>query len=210
MLTVALTGGIACGKSVVADILRSHGCVVASADRDAHAVMAPGGTAFGPVVARFGPGILAGDGTIDRKRLGAIVFADPAARRDLDRIVHPLVIAHTRETAARLEREGAARIFVSEAALTFEAGFEGFFDKIVVVDCGGEEQVRRLMARDGLGEEEARRRVGAQMPAAEKRARADYVIDASGDLALTVEETERVYAQLMRDADLKDARARSK
>ena len=163
--------------------------------------MAPGRAAWQAVAARFGPSVLRPDGTIDRARLGARVFARPADRCYLDRLVHPLVLAEQEKAARRLEREGGRRILVVEAALVFEAGAAGRFDRIVVVHCPKAEQVRRLMSRDGLTRAEALRRIGAQMPAREKKARADYVIDASGDLAATVDETERVYAQLVRDLE---------
>ncbi len=204
MLTVALTGGIACGKSVVAAILREKGCYVHSADRTAHELMAPGGAAYPPVVARFGDGILAADGTIDRKKLGTIVFADPAARGALDAIVHPMVLDRVRELVAEQRTIGRHRIFVSEAALVFESGFAPFFDRIVVVSCRDEVRLGRLTARDGIGSDEALRKIGSQMPQAEKTGRADYEIDASGTLAETVDRTERVYAMLVRDEELKN------
>lgn len=203
VLRVALTGGIACGKSVVAKILAEKDCVVYSADEAAHDLMRPGRAAWKQVVARFGSSILRPDRTIDRSALGAIVFADPAARRVLDRLIHPLVAADQEKAVRRLERGGRARIFVVEAALTIEAGYAGHFDRIVVVHCGRSEQVRRLRRRDGIGRAAALRKIGSQMPVREKLRHADYVIDSSGPLAETVEETERVYAQLVRDAELK-------
>jgi dephospho-CoA kinase len=201
VLRVALTGGIACGKSVVSRLLAEKGCAVFSADREAHALMAPGRPAWRAVAARFGPSVLRPDRTIDRARLGAIVFSRPADRRFLDQLVHPLVMAEQEKAARRLGREGGGGILVVEAALVFEAGYAGGFDRVVVVHCSKAEQIRRLMSRDGLSRAEALRRIGAQMPAREKKARADYVIDASGDLAATVEQTERVYAQLVSDLE---------
>ncbi len=206
MLTVALTGGIACGKSVVARVLREKGCYVHSADRTAHELMAPRGAAYRPVVERFGKGILTDDGTIDRKKLGAVVFADATARAALDAIVHPLVLETTRRLVADVEASGRSALFVTEAALTVEAGFASFYDRVVVVTCDEETRVRRLMARDGIGRDEALRKIGAQMPQAEKLGRADYVIDTSGTLAETVEQIERVHAMLVRDGELKGRR----
>lgn len=203
VLRVALTGGIACGKSVVSRLLAEKGCAVFSADREAHALMSPGRAAWRAVAARFGPSVLRPDRTIDRARLGALVFSRPADRRFLDHLVHPLVLAEQDKAARRLEREGGRRILVVEAALVFEAGAAGRFDRVVVVHCPKAEQVRRLMSRDGLSRAQALRRIGAQLPAREKRKRADYVIDASGDLAATVDQTERVYAQLVRDLEEK-------
>jgi len=161
--------------------------------------MAPGRPAYKRIVARFGRGILRADGTIDRARLGPIVFSDPAARRFLDGLIHPLVLAEQEKAVRRLEREGRTQIFVSEAALTVEAGYAGLFDRVVVVHCAEAEQVRRLALRDSLDEETARRKISAQMPQKEKLKHADYALDTSGTLAETVEATERLYAQLIRD-----------
>jgi dephospho-CoA kinase len=203
VLTVALTGGIATGKSVVAAVLADLGCYVHSADDVARALMAPGGAAYRKVVARFGASILAPDGTIDRARLGALVFADAKARAALDAIVHPLVLAKKREVIAGLAREGRTAVYVSEAALTIEAGFQDFFDEVVVTTCPSEVQLRRLMERDGIGEEEALRKIRSQMPTAEKARYGDHVIDTSGSLAETVERTEEVWRALMQASALK-------
>lgn len=202
MLTVALTGGIACGKSVVAGILREKGCFVHSADLAAREIMVPGTDVWRAVVAHFGRDILGPDGAIDRRRLGAIVFDDAAERAFLDALVHPRVLDTVRELVAEQKRLGRHRIFVAEAALVFEAGFAPFFDRVVVVSCREDVRLARLMARDGIGRDEALRRIGAQMPQEEKAGRADYVIDASGTLAETVEQTERVYAMLVMDEAL--------
>lgn len=210
MLRVALTGGIACGKSVVSLILREKGCAVHSADETAHAFISPGRAAWKKIVARFGRGILREDGTIDRGRLGRIVFADAAARRFLNSVVHPLVWAEQERLAARLERAGDVPVFVSEAALTIEAGYSRRFDKVIVVHCRPAVQVRRLMERDKIGRAEARRKIAAQMPLQEKLRHADYAIDASGTLRETVEQAERVYAALFQDAELKRLSAKKR
>jgi dephospho-CoA kinase len=199
VLRVALTGGIACGKSVVARLLEEKGCFVHSADKAAHELMSPGRPAWKKIVGRFGRDILRVDGTIDRARLGPLVFSDPAARRFLDGLIHPLVMAEQEKAVRRLEREGRVRIFVSEAALTVEAGYAGLFDRVVVVHCAEAEQVRRLSLRDGIDGEAAGRKIAAQMPQEEKLRRADYVIDTTGTLAETVEQTERLYARLVQD-----------
>ena len=203
VLRVALTGGIACGKSVVARLLADKGAVVYSADEAAHELMRPGRPAWRRVVSRFGRSILRPDRTIERAALGAIVFADAAARRDLDRIVHPLVLADQEKAVRRIERQGRSRLFVVEAALTIEAGYAARFDCVVVVHCGRSEQVLRLRRRDGISAAAALRRIRSQMPLREKLRHADYAVDTSGTLAGTVEQTERLYAQLMRDAELK-------
>lgn len=210
MLRVALTGGIACGKSVAAHIFRDKGCAVYGADEVAHALLSPGRSAWKKVAARFGRGILKPNRTVDRARLGRIVFADAAARRFLNALVHPLVRAERKRLAARLERAGRVPIFVWEAALTIEAGYARDFDRIVVVHCRPGVQLRRLMARDGIGRAEARRKIAAQMPVDEKRKLADYVIDASESLEETVEQAERVCAALFQDAELKRLAAKRK
>jgi dephospho-CoA kinase len=165
--------------------------------------MRPRRPAWKEVVARFGPGILRADWTIDRAALGRIVFADPAARRFLDRLIHPLVLADQDRAARRIEREGRGGIFVVEAALVVEAGYGRRFDRIVVVHCRKADQLRRLRERDGIGPAEALRKIGAQMPLRDKLRHADYAVDTSGPLAVTVEQAERLHARLVRDAELK-------
>jgi len=197
-----LTGGIACGKSVVASLLVEKGCVVHSADEAAHALMLPGRPAWKKIVARFGRDILRADRTIDRIHLGSIVFSDPAARRFLDRLLHPLVLAEQEKAVRRLEREGRVRIFISEAALTIEAGYARHFDRVVVVHCSQAEQVRRLRRRDGISRAAALRKIGSQMPRIEKLRHADYAVDTSGTMEATVEQTERLYARLVQDAQM--------
>jgi len=200
MLLVGLTGGIASGKSVIASVFERRGAFLHRADEEAHRLMAPGRPAWKAVAARFGEGILAPDGTIDRRALGRIVFADRASRRELESIIHPLVIAAMREEVERQAAEGRFEIFVSEAALIFEAGLSGFFDRIVVAYCRPEIQTGRLMERDGITREDALRRISAQQAAGEKRTLADYVIDTSDALEDTLARAEAVWAYLLQDA----------
>jgi len=200
MIRVALTGGIASGKSIVADVFRRRGFHLHSADQSGRDVMLPGGAAHAPIVERFGPGILAADRSIDRAALAKILFADPQARRFVEKIVHPLVIAGLRAEAARLADEGRTEVFVSESALTFEAGLAGEFDRIVVVHCAPEIQIGRLMVRDGITREEARARLMAQMDVEEKISRADYSINTSGALEETIARAEAVAALLQDEA----------
>lgn len=206
MLIVALTGGIATGKSVVARLLKDRGCVIHDADATAHAVMAAGGEVWRGVVAHFGPGILAPDQSIDRKRLGAIIFADEAERRFLDALVHPRVMDEVRRAAAEAARDGRTRIFVSEAALTIESGFAPFFDRVVVVWCRPEVQLQRLMDRDRISAEEARRKVASQMDLEEKKKFGNYLIDTSGTMADTERQVGAVYESLLRDEERKTAK----
>lgn len=200
MLRVGLTGGIACGKSVVASVFEARGARLHRADEEARRLLDPGLPAWTAVRARFGSGIARPDGTIDRAALGRIVFADEAARRDLEKITHPLVIAGLKAAAAQAEADGAG-VFVSEAALIYETGLEGWFDRMVVVACDRRTQIERLTARDGLSLADAERRLAAQMDPAEKARRADYVIDTSGALEETLARAAAVYALLLDDSN---------
>jgi dephospho-CoA kinase len=203
VLLVALTGGIACGKSVIGRLLLEKGCFVHSADTAAHELMSPGTQVWRAVADHFGPGVHREDGTIDRAKLGSIIFSDDKERAFLNGLVHPLVLERIMEIVARLEKEGRHTIFVSEAALVVEAGFTRFYDKIIVARCGRDVQLRRLMERDGIGRGEALNKVRSQLGQEEKLKHADYTIDTSGTLAETIEQTERVYAQLVQDSELK-------
>jgi len=203
VLLVALTGGIACGKSVIGRLLLEKGCFVHSADTAAREVMSPGTDVWRTVADHFDPGILREDGTIDRAKLGAIIFSDDKERAFLNGLVHPRIFERIKEMVARLEKEGRHTIFVSEAALVVEAGFARFYDKIVVAHCGRDIQVRRLMGRDGIDRAEALKKIGSQLGQEEKLKHADYTIETSGTLAETIEQTERVYAQLVQDSELK-------
>jgi len=206
VLLVALTGGIACGKSVIGRLLLEKGCFVHSADTAAREVMSPGTDVWRTVADHFGPGILREDGTIDRAKLGAIIFSDDKERAFLNGLVHPRIFERIKEMVARLEKEGRHTIFVSEAALVVEAGFARFYDKIVVAHCDRDIQVRRLMERDGIGRAEALKKIGSQLGQEEKLKHADYTIETSGTLAETIEQTERVYAMLVRDEELRARR----
>ncbi len=208
ILTVALTGGIATGKSVVAKVLADHGCFVQSADRLAHDVMKPGRPAWRQIVSHFGNGILNPDQTINRARLGSIVFSSVGERRFLNRLIHPLVLARRMSTIRRLEKNGRYKIFVSEAALTIESGFAPFFDKIIVVHCPEKLQLERLMKRDGMARREAWKRVRSQLPTAGKIRQADYLIETSGSLEETALQADQVHKNLL--ADFREKRSREK
>lgn len=181
MFRVGLTGGIASGKSVVLRRLTARGLATLDLDELAHGVMAPGGSAYDDVVAAFGRGILAPDGTIDRKTLGAMVFGDVSARQRLDAIVHPRVRSEESRRVAELEAEGR-ELVVSDAALLVEAGVHLRFDRLVVVHCPPDEQRRRLVARDGISEDDAQARLDAQMPIGEKQRYAHLDLDSSGSM----------------------------
>lgn len=198
MLRVALTGGIGTGKSSVLARWRERGVPVVEADRLAHDVIAPGTPGAAAVRDRFGPGVIAPDGAVDRGRLGALVFADAGARRDLEAIVHPAVRAGIDRWMDQAARTGAP-VAVAEIPLLFEAGREGEFDRVVVTVCDPDEQVRRVVAR-GSSPEDARRRISAQLSLDVKASRADYVIRTSGTLSETAARADEVYARLVADA----------
>lgn len=204
MLIVALTGGIASGKSVAAQVLEELGCAIHHADKIAHELMEPEKPAWKKIVAHFGQEILNKDNTINRTQLGTIVFSDEKKRRFLNRIIHPLVFEKKRETVDILEKEGRYKIFISEAALTIEAGFADFFDKIILVYCKEDIQIKRLMERDQISHPEAMKKIKSQMNPREKMNYADYTIDTSGSLGSTVEQTERVYRNLLFDYEMKN------
>jgi len=207
ILTVALTGGIATGKSVVARILKTRGCYVHSADRAARGLMKPGLPAWEKIVSHFGPEVLNPDQTINRSNLGALIFSKKRERQFLNNLIHPLVLKKKMEAIRRLEKKGRHKIFVSEAALTVESGFARFFDKVIVVDCGKKTQIRRLMERDKISRAEALKKIRTQMPLEEKLKYADYVIDTSGTLDETARQTESVYRSLLSDYKRKSKKA---
>lgn len=199
MLVVALTGGIATGKSIVAKTLQNLGCYVHHADQIAHQIMEPEKPAWKKIVSHFGEEILNPDKTVNRKKLGTFVFNNEKERNFLNQLIHPLVLEEKKKIIDKLRKEGRYKIFVSEAALTIESGYAEFFDKIIVVYCSEEIQIKRLMERDNISREVASKKIGSQMPSEEKLRYADYVIDSSDTIQSTVEQTEKVFSNLMFD-----------
>jgi dephospho-CoA kinase len=192
VVTIGLTGGIASGKSAVAEELRRRGAVIIDSDVLAREVVAPGTPGLAAVVERFGAGVLHPDGTLDRAALGRIVFADPVARADLEAIVHPAVRARAAELAAAAPPDA---LVVQVIPLLVETGQAGAFDAVVVVDADPETQVARLLARDGLDRDAALARLAAQASRAERLAAADHVVANDGsraDLIRAVDELWRV------------------
>jgi dephospho-CoA kinase len=179
---VGLTGGIASGKSTLAAALRELGAAVIDADALARDAVRRGSPALARIANEFGPGVLGPDGELDRKAMGARVFADPAARERLEAIVHPAVRAGVAAETARLAADGHA-LALYDVPLLFERGLDREVDGVVVVYAPPEVQLARLQARDGMTVAEARARLEAQMPIDEKARRADVVVDNSGDLA---------------------------
>jgi dephospho-CoA kinase len=198
MLKVGLTGGIGCGKSFVGEALASYGCLVVHADDLGHEVLGSGGAAYKPVVAEFGREILDGGGEIDRRALGALVFGYPERLERLNALVHPAVIRREEELVAEFAARHPDGIAVVEAAILVETGSYKRFDKLILVTCSEEQQVERAMRREGASVGDVRARIGRQLPLAEKRKFADFVIDTSGEKADTLRQTRAVYDRLRR------------
>ena len=201
MKIIGLTGGIACGKSTVSTELRAHGAAIIDADALAHELSQPRQPIYNAYVECFGREIVAADGTLDRAAVARRVFADPAVRAEVEAIAHPIIrsAAEERLRAARDENKRAA---VLDVPLLFEAGWDALADETWVVALPREEQLARLLARDkAMDAGEARARIAAQMPLAEKCARADVVIDNSG----TVEEIREYIGKLWKERILERA-----
>ncbi len=196
MLKVALTGGIATGKSYVLDQFRKRGVPCLDADALVRGIEAAGTEATAAIAARFGDEILAPDGAVDRRRLASIVFADSAARRDLEAIVHPAVYRAIAAGLRGFERLGEYRLAVVDVPLLYETGHAGDFDRVIVTACDQARQIARLAKRAGVGEADARRRLDTQMPTEDKAARADFVIWTDGTFHDTDRQVEDVYQKL--------------
>jgi len=178
-MKIGLTGSIACGKSTVSSYLRKLGYFVSDADAISHALTAPGGAALAALREAFGSSIFSGD-TLDRRALGSLVFSDPAKRSMLNAILHPMIIARIQ---AELEQNDApGKLVFGDIPLLYECGMASMFDAVWVVSTPRSIQIERLHERDGLSEEEAARRIDAQMPLAEKRRMADAVINTDGPI----------------------------
>jgi dephospho-CoA kinase len=189
MIVIGLTGGIGTGKSEVARILESLGAVVINADLVGHQAYTPHTEAWDEVVKAFGEGILQPSGEIDRKALGVLVFADPAQLARLNQIMHPRMARMVSERIEKLRKEGALAVVV-EAAVLFEAGWDPLVDEVWTTEAPMEAVVHRLMARNGLGQDEVVKRIESQMSSDERTARSQVVVDNSTDLA-SLEETVR-------------------
>jgi dephospho-CoA kinase len=202
---IGLTGGIACGKSTVLALLAERGAHVIDADHVTHEVQRPGHVVYDQIVAAFGAGVLTEPGgAIDRKKLGAIVFADPAALRRLEQIVHPAVHAHLvawlDETAARVSEGERSPVAVIDAVKLLEAGWKSVCDAVWVVVCPLEQQVARLILTRGLSEDEARTRIAAQPPQNQRAALADLVIDNGGTLEATCVQVDAAWRNIVAPA----------
>jgi dephospho-CoA kinase len=198
MLRVGLTGSIAVGKSYVASVFTDLGCHVLDADQTAREVVLPGSPGLGAIVNAFGDEVVNPDGTLNRQRLGALVFADDDKRQQLNHILHPFIIARQDKILREWEKEDPEGIGIVDAALMIESGGYKRFDKLIVVHCRPEVQLERLMLRNGLSRDEAQRRIDSQMPQEEKQRFADYLIDTSDGYELARARTLEVYNELRR------------
>ncbi|MFF0753724.1 dephospho-CoA kinase [Streptomyces sp. NPDC004267] len=197
MLTVGLTGGIGAGKSEVSRLLVSYGAVLVDADRIAREVVEPGTPGLAAVVEEFGPEILTAQGTLDRPKLGSIVFADPARLAALNAIVHPLVGARSAELEGQA---GPDDVVVHDVPLLTENGLASLYDLVVVVDAAPETQLDRLVRQRGMTEDEARARMAAQSTRAQRRAVADLLIDNDGPLEALEPQVRKVWEELRQRA----------
>lgn len=200
MLKVGLTGGIATGKSHVLSVFQALGCHVIDADLIARQVVAPGQPALSELVTEFGPQVLDATGHLDRFYLANLVFQDEQKRARLNAIVHPRVIQEIARQYSAYEQSDPDGIVIVDGALIIETGLHTTFDVLIVTDCDPQQQLNRLIARDQLSAEAALSRIRAQMPAAEKKKYADFVIDTSGSFEHTRQQVEHIYRQLQAKA----------
>ena len=196
MLRIGLTGSIGVGKSFVASVFSDLGCHVLDADDAAREVVAAGSAGLKDVVAEFGNQILRDDGTLDRSKLGTLVFENADKRAVLNSILHPYIIAQQDGRLRELEVKDPHGIALVDAALMIESGGYKRFDKLIVVYCRPEVQIQRVMARNKLSRDDAERRISAQMSQEEKKKFADYLIDTSDGFEAARKRTEEVYGEL--------------
>jgi dephospho-CoA kinase len=198
MLRVGLTGSIGVGKSFVASVFVELGCHVLDADQTAREVVMPGTPGLKALTEAFGEEILNADGSLDRKQLGTLIFADQSQRERLNHILHPFIIVRQDEIMNAWEAEDPDGIGIIDAALMIESGGYKRFDKLIVVHCRPEVQLERLMLRDKLSRDEALRRINSQMSQEDKQKFADYLIDTSDGFELTRSRSVEIYNQLIR------------
>jgi dephospho-CoA kinase len=198
-ILVGLTGSIATGKSTVSRMFAHLGARVVDADLLAREVVMPGQPAYLKIVEEFGPGVVQEGGSLDRKALGAIVFADPARRKRLEEITHPAIGARQQRILSVLDEEAFEGVVIWDAALLYESGGAATMDRVVVVSTDAETERQRLMERDGMSDADARARIASQMPVAEKAKLAHHVIDNSGPRAETERQVRAVYGALLAD-----------
>ena len=197
MLRVGLTGSIGVGKSFVTAVFAELGCHVLDADQTAREVVSAGAPGLSALVAAFGAEMLQPDGTLDRPRMAALVFADENKRQQLNAILHPFIIARQDEIMREWEVRDPQGIGLVDAALMIESGGYKRFDKLIVVHCRPEIQLERLMRRDGFSREQAEQRIASQMSQEDKQKFADYLIDTSEGYEATRDRTRAVFQELI-------------
>jgi len=195
MVVVGLTGGICSGKSTVAAMFRRFGATVIDADQVAHELVEPGQPLFETVASAFGREVVGADGRIDRRRLGAMVFADPKARRRLEAILHPIIIEESERRIRQAGVSGTA-VCLIDAALLIESGWHARFDAVILVEASEAVRLDRLVGARGLSRDDAMLRIRSQMPQEEKRHHARYVIENEGPLEETERQVKAVWEQL--------------
>jgi dephospho-CoA kinase len=200
MLRVGLTGSIAVGKSYVTSVFEELGCRVLDADQTARDVVEPGSPGLRAVVESFGGDVLSDDGTLNRARLGELIFTDPEQRQRLNAILHPFIIARQDEIMRKWEAQDPEGIGIIDAALMIESGGYKRFDKLIVVHCRPEVQLERLMLRTGLSLEQTRQRIASQMSQEEKQRYGDYLIDTSDGFELTRSRVSEIHKELQQSA----------
>jgi dephospho-CoA kinase len=196
MLLVGLTGGIGSGKSLVAQMFKQLGVHLIDADELAHWVVEPGQPALKRIVESFGPEILNPDRTLDRAKLGRLVFDHPEKRELLNSLVHPYVFMEEERRRKEIAQKDPKAIVMFDAALLIETGSYQLMDKVILVTIDRRKQISRIMRRDGLSREEAVKRIDAQMPQSKKKRKADYIIDGGQTLKAVEDQVRRIYEEL--------------
>jgi dephospho-CoA kinase len=197
MLVVGLTGGMCCGKSTVSSMFAELGCCIIDADLISRKLVEPEQLAWKRIVKSFGPDVLSKDKTLNRKKLGAIIFRDAEKRKILNSILHPLIIKEEERQVKEAEKT-MNKIVIVSAALMIEAGAHKRFKKIIVVYCNKETQILRIMKRERVTRKEALQRIAAQLSSAEKKTYADYLINTSGPFSQTRKQVVVIYQKLKR------------
>lgn len=198
MAYFGLTGSVASGKSTAARMFEGLGAKIIDADHIGHELLGSSLSAYQEIVHRFGDDILDSSGEIDRKQLGALVFSDPKKLKDLNAIVHPKIIARVEQLAEEHAAAHPKDVILVDAALIFEAGIGANFRKMIVAWCRPEQQIERLREQTGISRQAAEQRIASQMPAEEKRRRADFLIDCSGSIEKTRTQVESLFPTLQR------------
>lgn len=200
-MKLGLTGGIASGKSTVSAILVEQGALLIDADQVAREVVLPGSPALAAIVERFGTDILLPDGTLHRKRLGEIIFKDEQERKALEGITHPAIRKRMNDLALEYQQTQPDKLIIVDIPLLYESGMQSMFDGVIVVYVPRDVQIKRLMQRDDLSEDQAVQRLNAQMDIEDKRSRADYVIYNDGELEQTQQQVLELINRLQNEKE---------